>query len=189
MNYILSSSSERRQELLKRIIPEFIIYPSNFDEDSIKFNGDIANYVMEISQGKVKDVINKFPKENVIIGCDTVVYYEGNVLGKPRNEKHAIEMLNMLSGNIHYVYSGITVAKGNKIISDYLCTKIKFSKLTNEDIMSYIKSGEPFGKAGAYAIQGLGGVFIEEIQGCYYNVVGLPLNKLKKMLLEINKAA
>lgn len=186
MNYILSSSSERRQELLKRIIPEFIISPSNFDEDSIEFNGDVASYVMEISKGKVKDVIHNFPDDSVVIGCDTVVYCQGKILGKPRDEKHAIDMLNLLSGKTHSVYSGITVAKGNKTISQNVCTNVKFSELTNEDVMSYIKSGEPFGKAGAYAIQGLGGVFIEEIHGCYYNVVGLPLNKLKHMLSEIN---
>lgn len=185
MKYVLSSSSERRKELLKRVVPEFVIFPSNFDEDSIEFNGDIANYVMKISEGKVRDIIDKFSEDDVIIGCDTVVYCDGKVLGKPKDKKHAFEMLNSLSDKTHSVYSGITVAKGNKIIKEYVCTKIKFSKLTNQEIMSYIGSGEPFGKAGSYAIQGLGGVFIEEIHGCYYNVVGLPLNKLKHMLSEI----
>ncbi|MGL5244268.1 MAG: Maf family protein, partial [Sarcina sp.] len=102
----------------------------------------------------------------------------------PKNQEEAYSMLYALSGNTHKVYSGFCVlnTKDTSIICESCCTKVKFSKLTEEQIKKYIESGEPFDKAGAYGIQGLGGVFVEEISGCYYNVMGLPINKLNNIL-------
>lgn len=109
---------------------------------------------------------------------------DNKVLGKPKNEFEAFQMLMSLSDNWHEVYSGITLidTKNQKIISDAVCTKVRFSNITKEDIQKYIETGEPMDKAGAYGIQGFGGVFVEKIEGCYYNVVGLPLNTLSRML-------
>lgn len=187
MKLILGSASERRNELLKRITEDFHVIVSDFNEDSIEFQGKVNEYVMEIAKGKALAVSNLIEDENIIIGCDTVVSLDNCILGKPKNQEEAYEMLKNLSGREHEVYSGVAVVntKNSNIITDYVCTKVWFSCLTDEDIMTYISTGEPFDKAGAYGIQGKAGVFVESIQGCYYNVVGLPLNKLKKMLRDI----
>lgn len=187
MKIILASASLRRQELLKRITDDFEIIVSNFNENDINFTGDCANYVMDISKGKALDVARKAGNDKIIIGCDTVVFYNNEVLGKPEDEDDAYRMLKMLSGKSHYVYSGITLINTSvKIIrTDYVKTEVEFSDFGDYEIRKYLKTGEPFDKAGAYGIQGYGGVFVRKINGCYYNVVGLPLNKLYKMLREI----
>lgn len=124
---------------------------------------------------------------NLVIGCDTLVAFNNKILGKPKDKKDAFEMLQALSGNEHEVYSGLAIldVKSNKIIKDFVCTKVKFSKLTSLQIEKYVNTGDPMDKAGAYGIQGKAGVFVENINGCYYNVVGLPLNKLNSMLMEM----
>ncbi len=124
---------------------------------------------------------------NLVIGCDTLVAFNNKILGKPKDKKDAFEMLQALSGNEHEVYSGLAILdiKSNKIIKDFVCTKVKFSKLTSLQIEKYVNTGDPMDKAGAYGIQGKAGVFVENINGCYYNVVGLPLNKLNSMLMEM----
>ena len=106
------------------------------------------------------------------------------ILGKPKDENEAFDMLKLLSGNTHQVYSGIAIInnKTGNINRDFVCTDVKFDNLSDEQIKKYIENGEYKDKAGAYGIQGYGGIFVEEIHGCYYNVVGLPLNKLSKML-------
>lgn len=188
MEIILASASERRHELLKRLFEEFTIKVSDFDESKVSFNGDFGKYVEELSKGKALDVSNKVKKDSLIIAADTIVAFKGKVLLKPKDENDAYNMLKELSGNIHEVYSGITVlnSKTKDLKCDYVKTKIKFSNLTDNEIMDYIKTNEPMDKAGSYGIQGFGGVFVEEIQGCYYNVVGLPLNKLKHMVETLN---
>ena len=109
---------------------------------------------------------------------------EDKVLGKPADKEEAFNMLKLLSGKIHQVYSGLAVYNTltKELITDYVCTEVKFSTIPDEVITSYIETGEPMDKAGAYGIQGYGGIFVEKIHGCYYNVVGLPLNKLYNML-------
>ena len=184
MKLILGSASVRRAELLNRITTDFEIVVSDFDEESIIFSGDCAKYVQDISFGKAMSVSKKLEEDAIIIGCDTVVFFKDTVLGKPSSEEDAFNMLHLLSGNSHFVYSGITIynTKQDKIISDYYKTKVKFSTLTDKQIFEYIKTGEPMDKAGAYGIQGKGSIFVEEICGCYYNVVGLPLNKIYYLL-------
>ena len=120
----------------------------------------------------------------MIIACDTIVALDGVVLGKPIDREDAIAMLKKLSGRSHEVFSGFIVInkKDGKLISDYTRTEVTFSQLTQEEIEKYVDTGEPLDKAGAYGIQGLGGVFVEKINGCYYSVVGLPINKLRNIL-------
>lgn len=187
MNVVLASASLRRQELLHRIIDEFKIIVSDFEENNVKFNGDFESYVMEIARGKAGAVAKNLNENSIVIGCDTIVAFEGKVLGKPKDELDAFNMLEKLSGNIHKVYSGIAVIDMIKddIRVECVCTSVKFSTLTNEKIKKYISTKEPMDKAGAYGIQGFGGVFVEKIDGDYYSVVGLPLNKLENMLWEM----
>lgn len=184
MKIILASASERRVELLGRLVADFSVIVSNFDEDSIPFKGDFGSYVIELSKGKAFSVADMVKEEAMIIACDTIVAVEDSVLGKPSSKEDAILMLERLSGRAHQVYSGLTVlnTKSGEIKSDYVKTDVKFSKLTKSQIEKYVESGEPMDKAGAYGIQGYGGVFVEEINGCYYSVVGLPLNKLHFIL-------
>ncbi|MCD2346214.1 Maf-like protein [Clostridium guangxiense] len=197
MKLILASSSPRRKELLKKITDDFIVIESGFDEETIKFRGDVSEYVIELAKAKAEDVSNKIKNEAkyaklleqeiLIIGCDTVVEIQNNILGKPKNISEAEIMLETLSGNIHRVYSGITLFNASKNIFkvDYACTEVVFSKLSADEIKKYVDSGESLDKAGAYGIQGKAAIFVEEIRGCYYNIVGLPLNKLYKMFLEM----
>jgi septum formation protein len=184
MEIILASASIRRQELIKRLTNDFKIIVSDFDESTIKLKNNCSSYVMDIAEGKAECVKDKVKNESLIIGCDTVVFFNGKILGKPKDDKEAFSMLKMLSGNTHEVYSGLAILdniSGN-IKRDFVCTKVDFSKLSDEVIEKYIETGEHRDKAGSYGIQGYGGVFVEEIHGCYYNVVGLPLNKLSRML-------
>ncbi|MDU3348867.1 MAG: Maf-like protein [Clostridium sp.] len=187
MNYVLASGSERRQELLHRIVDEFNIIVSDFDEDKILFKGNVDEYVVDLAKGKALSVKESLKEEAIIIAGDTVVVLDDKILGKPNNEEDAYNMLKQLSGRTHRVYSGLVVINmyNNKIEQESLYTEVKFSNLTEEEIESYIKTGEPLDKAGAYGTQGYGGVFIEGINGCYYNVVGLPLNLLNKMLRKV----
>lgn len=187
MEIILASASSRRQELLVRLIENFKIVVSDFDEDSVKFEGDCGSYVMRLSEGKALNVGSKIMGDAIIIGCDTSVAIKDKILGKPKDEEEAFSMLKLLSGNIHQVYSGITVLNKatGKVKRDFVCTDVKFDDLLDEQIIKYIEKGEYKDKAGAYGIQGYGGIFVEEIHGCYYNVVGLPLNKLSNILKEM----
>jgi septum formation protein len=191
---ILASASERREELLKRITVDFSILVSDFNEDEVLYSGECTEYVKEIAKGKAQATASKaiakfscFNEELIIIGCDTIVSCNGKVLGKPKDEDEAFKMLRLLSGKTHEVYSGIALIqpKLDIIKNEAVCTKVKFSALSDKEIIQYIKTKEPMDKAGAYGIQGYGGIFVEEIHGCYYNVMGLPLNKLNFMLKEM----
>ncbi len=186
MKLILASASLRRLELLKRITEDFQVIVSGFDENSVPYLGDVEAYVKAISQGKAES-ISKLHGDSIVIGCDTVVVLDNKILGKPSNENEAFQMLTLLSGKTHEVWSGITViCKDNSFVrSCAVVTKVKFSQLSKEEIIRYVNTGEPMDKAGAYGIQGYGGVFVERIEGCYYNVVGLPLNKLNTIFIEM----
>jgi septum formation protein len=187
LKYVLASGSERRQELLHRIVDEFDIIVSDFDESKVLFKDNIDDYVINLAKGKSLSVKENLKEDSIIIAGDTIVALENKILGKPSNENDAYNMLKLLSGKTHRVYSGIVVINmyNKKIEQESLYTEVKFSNLSDEEIKAYIKTGEPFDKAGAYGIQGYGGVFIESINGCYYNVVGLPLNLLNKMLNKV----
>jgi len=186
LKVILASASERRQELLKRLIGSFTIEVSLFDENIVEFQGDVSKYVQDIALGKAQDVAKKNDNA-IIIAADTVVALDNEVIGKPKDKKDAARILKRLSGNTHGVYTGVVVinTRTGKILKEAVYTSVKFSKLDEDDINDYIESNEPMDKAGAYGIQGIGGTFVEGINGCYYNVVGFPLNKVKGMLKEI----
>ncbi|EGT2190908.1 Maf-like protein [Clostridium perfringens] len=184
MKVILASKSPRRVEILEKIVKEFEVFQSNFDENTIDFKGDIAKYVKDLSRNKAIEVSKRLNEPSIVIAADTVVFQNGKVLEKPKNEEDAFSMLSSLSGNTHKVYSGICLINtyDDTVVTDCDCTEVRFSELNPRQIRNYINSGEPMDKAGAYGIQGLGGAFVEGIKGCYYNVMGLPLNKLYKAL-------
>ena len=187
MKTVLASASERRQELLCRLVKEFDIIVSDFDESAVPFKGSIDKYVKDVALGKALDVQKKLNEDSIIISADTIVTLDNKILGKPKDEKDAFNIIKSLQGRTHLVYSGVVVINTAKkiIVQESLATKVTFSEISDEEILEYIKTGEPLDKAGAYGIQGIGGIFVKEIKGCYYNVVGLPLNKLKVMLKEV----
>lgn len=188
MKVILASKSPRRLEILSKLVKDFTVVESNFDESTIDFDRDIKNYVKNLSKNKAIEVSRRIEEPSIVIAADTVVFYDGKVMEKPKNEEDAFSMLSSLSGNTHKVYSGVCIinTENDTVINDYDCTEVVFSELSERQIRNYINSGEPMDKAGAYGIQGLGGTFVEGINGCYYNVMGLPLNKLYKMLEQYN---
>ncbi len=176
---ILASLSPRRAELLELLNIPFEKFPVDIDE-SPKKNELPEIYVKRIAENKVKQASKK--RKGIIIGADTIVW-KNCFLGKPINKEEAKNMLRILSGSEHFVYSAIAVLNNqNKLISDVSKTKVIFNKLSEKEIDLYIKTGEPMDKAGAYGIQGLGGIFIKEIQGSYYNVVGFPLDIFYKLM-------
>jgi septum formation protein len=187
MKIVLASASERRQELLGRLVKDFDIIVSDFDESRVLFDGDVDRYVKDIALGKALNVKEKLSSDAVIISADTIVTLENRILGKPKDQEDAFYMIKQLQGRKHSVYSGMVVINtyANVIKQESLATEVTFSKISDDEILEYIKTGEPLDKAGAYGIQGMGGIFVKEIKGCYYNVVGLPLNKLKSMLKEV----
>ncbi|HII4422859.1 TPA: Maf-like protein [Clostridium perfringens] len=184
MKVILASKYPRRVEILEKIVKEFEVVQSNFDENTIDFKGDIEKYVKDLSRNKAIEVSKRLNEPSIVIAADIVVFQNGKVLEKPKNEEDAFSMLSSLSGNTHKVYSGICLINtyDDTVVTDCDCTEVRFSELNPRQIRNYINSGEPMDKAGAYGIQGLGGAFVEGIKGCYYNVMGLPLNKLYKAL-------
>ena len=187
LKFILASASERRKDLLSRIVSNLEVKISNFDEEKVEVSTNIENYVKTLAEGKAKDVALNCDNDSIIIGADTIVVIGDNILGKPKDKNHAFEMLKLLSNNVHRVYSGVAVINNQKNImkSECLYTEVYFSEISDDEIWRYIESGECLDKAGAYGIQGYGGVFAEKINGCYYNVVGLPLNLLNKMIKNV----
>lgn len=183
MDIILASASPRRAQLLEQIGIKFTVQASNVEEKLSK-KMEPSLWVQEIALQKAKDVAKNY-KEGLVIGADTIVVKDGKILGKPQDELEAIKMLKFLSGSHHQVMTGIAVVNAQNM-EDYIVnieiTKVKFSNLKESEILSYVKTKEPMDKAGAYGIQGIGALLVEKIEGCYYNVVGLPLNHLVKIL-------
>lgn len=187
LKFILASASDRRKELLSRIISDFEVRISDFDEETVAVSKNIEKYVKTLAEGKAKSVALNCTNDSIIIGADTIVVIDDNILGKPKDKDDAFRMLKLLSNNVHKVYSGVAVINNEKQVmeSECLYTEVYFSELSDEEIWRYIETGECLDKAGAYGIQGYGGVFVEKINGCYYNVVGLPLNLLNKMIKNV----
>ncbi|MGC8977118.1 MAG: 23S rRNA (uracil(1939)-C(5))-methyltransferase RlmD [Candidatus Ratteibacteria bacterium] len=184
MKIILASKSERRKELLKKICKEFEVVDSNFDEDKIK-EKDPIKYVITCAVEKAKIVGEKYP-DSIVIGADTIVFLNDEIIGKPSNYKEAKEILKKLSGTEHSVITGIAIYKKDqdKLITDYEISYVKFRNIEDEEIDQYLKTGDFIDKAGAYGIQNIGDRFVEYIKGDFENVVGLPVEKLKKYLEE-----
>lgn len=177
---ILASSSPRRKELLENLRLEFEISSSDADES---FSEDLSpsEAVMELASRKSVTVAASYP-DCFIIGSDTVVVHEGEILGKPAGEQEAFAMLRKLSGRSHSVYTGVSILSPEKETRFYEKTDVTFWDLSDEEIDTYIKSGEPFDKAGGYGIQGFGSMLVKEIKGDYYTVMGLPVSRLIREL-------
>lgn len=178
---ILASTSPRRREVLNFFSIPFQPDEPNFDENSIPFNGDPKQYVMDLSRGKALSLKDKYPNQ-AVLAADTIVYFENNVLGKPKDHAHAFEILKKLQGTWHHVYTGITIVKDNQIISDFDETKILFKDCSDQEIQKYLANISCLDKAGAYAIQMAGNIMVERLEGCFYNSLGLPINALERSL-------
>jgi septum formation protein len=181
----LASSSPRRQQILKDLGLDFVVsHPVKYKE---KLSGlDPEALVCHNALGKAKEVAEKY-KDSIIIGCDTIVTFNNEILGKPLTPDNAHVMLMKLRGNYHSVFSGLAVidTQKNKELVGYDKTEVKFKDLSEKEINDYVESGEPLDKAGAYGIQECGGAFVESIKGSFSNVVGLPKELLTKFIAEL----
>ncbi len=182
---ILASTSPRRRELLAHLDLPYEVVASRFDESLLSPLGlPPAEYVMRLAQGKAAEVSARLAApEALILGADTTVVLDGDVLNKPIDPADAMRMLRRLSGRTHEVYTGLCLIHGEKIRTAHAVTAVTFNPLTDAAIATYVATGEPLDKAGAYGIQGQGLGFIPRIDGDYYNVVGLPLGLLRGLLL------
>jgi len=175
----LASSSPRRKELLKKFNLEFDCYSPHIDEIPKK-NEQAESFVkrMAIEKGrKIHQTCLILAQDVIILAGDTIVFFDGQILGKPETAIHAKSMLSQLNGNLHTVLSGYYIldsTSGNEI-TEVICTKVKFQKMPDDLLEWYVNTGEPLGKAGAYSIQGLGSILVESIAGSYNNVVGFPI--------------
>jgi septum formation protein len=185
MRIILASNSPRRKELLSQIGVSFEVIPSKFEEQLVELPP--SKLVEHFAYMKAADVASSIKEKALVLGSDTIVCLDeskGMVLGKPRDKADAFDMLRKLSGKQHFVISGISVidtATGESITAHEV-TRVRMKEFSDAEIEAYIRTGEPMDKAGAYAIQGLGSLFVEGIEGDYFNVVGLPLFRLSGML-------
>ncbi len=180
---ILASSSPRRKALLKQIGLTFKVDVSNYDEDMENITLSPIELTERYSSEKAKMVAKKY-KNAIIIAADTVVYFKNKIYGKPHTKKNAIKMLKEFSGDWHEIITGFTIidTKTKKTMTSHVSSKVLFKKLSSEEIEAYVKTGEPLDKAGAYGIQEKGLVLVEEVNGDYSNVVGLPIPAVLKTL-------
>ena len=183
---ILASQSPRRRQLLSQIGLTYSILPANIDEDAVSLVLPPQEYVRELSKRKALYIREEIGgAKAIILGADTIVVIDGRILNKPTDPDDAFLMLKQLSNRMHEVFTGITLVESHtgNIKSEVQRTEVYFRELDDEEIRQYIASGSPMDKAGAYGIQeDYGAVFVSKINGCYYNVVGLPLEKLYGML-------
>jgi septum formation protein len=181
---ILASKSPRRRYLLEQAGLSFRVIPSSIDETSVAISSP-ETYVRLLSEAKANDVAVKYP-DKWVIGADTIVLQEGTILGKPKSQTEARAMIKRLSGQTHQVLTGYTICckAKSRSFSETIKTDVLFKKLTDEEIEWYIQTKEPFDKAGAYAIQGLGTFLVKSINGSYTNVVGLPVCEVIEFLLK-----
>lgn len=185
---ILASASPRRRELLQAVGLQFDAVPSQADEPGWTSGTPAAAYARALAVEKARAVAQNNP-DAIVIGADTIVVCNGKVLGKPTNDADAVRMLRNLSGRSHEVVTGLAVVAGTgpcigKILIAHECTTVFFRPLSDEEITAYVASGEPRDKAGAYGIQGKAGLFVTRLEGCYFNVVGLPLSALGRLLAQ-----
>ncbi len=189
MQYVLASASPRRKQLLAEVIADFEIIPSLADESKQTAESPKA-LVIELAKLKAGEVAHRPENEGkVVIGSDTIVAFEGKVLGKPMDEADAFRMLKMLSGNKHAVYTGVCVMRvkdgKTQCFTEVDGTDVYFEELSDEWIHAYIAGGSPMDKAGAYGIQD--GGLVKRIEGSYTNVVGFPVKLIKKLLEKVEK--
>ena len=186
---ILASKSPRRYELLKQVGLDFEVIPSRVMEDIVQKESP-KEHVIRLAEAKARDIASGYP-DRWVIAADTIVYINGSILGKPKSREEAMQMLHRLSGQEHWVLTGFSVCHLGKGKSDKeaVQTAVKMKTLNPIEMEWYIQTGEPFDKAGGYAIQGIGSFMIESIRGSYTNVVGLPLCELIQMLNRLGAIA
>lgn len=179
---ILASGSPRRRELLDLMGLTYTVETPDVDES---FSGRPSETIMEISRRKAAAVAARH-SDSIIIAADTLVFVDG-ALGKPHTPERAKEMLRSLAGNWHHVYTGITVinTRSGRVLRNVDKTRVHLVPMTEQEIDAYVATGEPLDKAGAYGIQGMGGMFVDRIDGSYSNVVGLPMSMLRIMLAQV----
>lgn len=183
MNVILASQSPRRRQLLEQMgFTNFKVCPAK-GEETAGPGLTPARLVEVLSRQKAAEVAAGAAEDDLVIAADTVVSIDGRVLGKPHSTQQAAQMLADLSGREHTVYTGVTVRRGDQILTRHEATQVRFRPLTEEEIAAYVATGEPMDKAGAYGIQGRGALLVRGIDGDYFNVVGLPVCLLGQMLL------
>ena len=183
MEIILASNSPRRKEILESLGYKFRIAPSDIDEN-IDLNGELL--VCELAKRKALRIY-EYNKDSIVIGSDTIVYFNNKVYNKPKNEEECYFMLKSLSGKTHEVITGVYIASNKECISFFDKAYVTFKELSDQEIYDYIKTKEPFDKAGGYAIQGIGNALIKEYKGDFYTIMGLPkdlVNSHLKRLLD-----
>jgi len=182
MNIILASASPRRKEILENANVKFDVVKSTIDE--VILDQELpSQVVMRLAFEKCMDIAYK-NENDLVIGADTIVVLDDIILGKPKDKEDATSMIKKLSGKTHQVITGISLVNlsVNKKIIDYVVSNVKFKDLSEEDIKDYIQTNESLDKAGSYGIQGYGAMLVEEIQGDYFNIVGLPISRLSDLL-------
>ncbi len=173
---ILASKSPRRRALIEHLgIPYEVCSPEASEVLDSPLPPDQT--VLVLSERKALSAA-RFHENDIVLGVDTVVYAKGEILLKPKDKEDAARMLRLLSGDTHQVFSGFTLVRGKQLHRECVCTAVRFAALTEEEILRYISTGEPFDKAGAYGIQGKGSLFVSEIEGDYHSVVGLPIHRI-----------
>lgn len=182
MNIILASGSPRRKEILENTNLKFSVITSDIDERIFE-NEEPIQLVLRLAFEKCMSVAQNNPSD-LVIGADTIVVLDNEILGKPKNEEEAFNTLSKLSNREHQVITGMSIVnlENEKKIVDYAISNVKFKKLTDQDIKDYINTKECLDKAGSYGIQGYGALLVEEIKGDYFNIVGLPISKLSDIL-------
>ena len=182
MRIVLASASPRRRELLQMLgLEGFLICPAQ-GEEKPPVHASPEETVCSLASAKAREVAAKFIPETMVIAADTIVVADHTVLGKPHSEEEAFRMLRHLSGRTHEVYTGVSIMLNGEYETQAECTRVRFRELTDEEIRHYIATGEPMDKAGAYGAQGKAALFVEKIEGDFFNVVGLPLCLLGGML-------
>ena len=186
MKFILASSSPRRRELLLRLQTPFDIILPDVDESIIPPYGSPETYCTALAELKANDISQHYPN-NLVIGSDTIVVLDNNIMGKPEDKAMAQNMLETLSGKTHHVYTGVCLKWADKNIHHLFAeiTMVTFRELSEADINHYIESCPPYDKAGSYGIQDWSAVFVKEIKGCYDNVVGFPISRFYEELKKL----
>ncbi len=177
VDIILASGSPRRRELLSQMGLTYRVVVSDADE-AVDSALSPSDQVSLISRRKADAVAEQVGVDPLVIAADTIVSLDGQVMGKPHSRDEAVQMLSTLQGKTHQVYTGLTLQHGSRIVTETECTSVTFRPMTGNEIAAYVASGEPMDKAGAYGIQGLGGMFVAGIHGDYFNVMGLPICRL-----------
>jgi septum formation protein len=185
---VLASGSPRRRELVKMMGLKFELAVPEIREDLVP-RARPSSLVVDLALAKALSLTGKFP-DGVILGADTVVVLDGRILGKPRDLADARAMLRTLSGRTHTVYTGLALVDVPTGLRETCCEKslVTMKRITDEEIDRYLATGEPMDKAGSYGIQGFGAVFIKHINGCFFNVMGLPVGRLYDMLKDLSKS-